>query len=202
MCALKFPVVRAIISQGLDVVLSDIDAIWLRDPFLFFPKDVDLAFQRVVVHPPAVVELWGFSLCSGFVYFHDSPATRSYLEACISWNSKVQSDQVAANLALLEADMRWDLPENYIQQYPIGVEMAKSQFSAFSKISFQGVSGVHHLKALALPPEQFWRHPFIRPRNMVICHPNSPKSQAEKLQILSRWMDRRSDTAQCSQKRS
>ena len=188
MMALKLPAVDAILSRGLNVVLSDIDALWRHDPFPFLSDDVDLAFQRVVYLPPAVVECWGFSLCNGFVYFRSSPATRTFLQDCLRWHAEVVSEQVATNLAFICSDMKWDFPEGYDREYPLVQEKAKAQFIALAGNSFRGVSAVSGLRALALPADRFWRHPFVAPRDMVICHPNSSRVAEEKLETLNHWM--------------
>lgn len=190
MNALKFPVASALTAHGFDVVISDIDAFWLQDPYPFFPADVDLAFQRVVMFPAAAVRLWGFALCSGFVFFRNSPATRSFLQACVRWNDRVQNDQLAANLALIAAEMKWDFPEGYAAEYPLPQKAAEEQFCDFWAFSFRGVSSIDGLKAMALSHEQFWRHPFYPPSKVVVCHPNSPKDQEDKLLCLNYWLGR------------
>lgn len=188
MSAIKFPVVGVILDHGFDVVMSDIDAIWCRDPYPFFGKDVDVAFQRVVYLPPAVVQFWGFAICSGFIYFKSSPAARSLLKESARWNTQMQSDQIAANLALLSLDIRWDTPPGYGQPWPMSPETATAQFSAFAGHSFRGVTADGQLTALALSHKQFWRHPFVTPSDMVICHPNSPRDPSEKLKVLGHWI--------------
>jgi len=187
---LRFPVIRAILSQGFDVVLSDADAIWCGDPHPHFPQHADLAFQRIAVHPPEMVRAWGFGLCSGFVFYRHTPATLAFLDDCISYNTRVICDQVAANLALLGSDMTWDLPESLLRELPITDATAKRHFGSHSALSFQGVGSTYPLTAIALSPEQFWRHRSIQPSGMVVCHPNSPKSQPEKLQILSQCLEK------------
>lgn len=48
--ALKFPVVRTLVHHSFNVVLSDVDAIWMRNPLpVLLNADTDVAFQRVVV---------------------------------------------------------------------------------------------------------------------------------------------------------
>jgi hypothetical protein len=189
MNALKFPVVRTLLNRGYDIVMSDADALWLQNPLRHFPPTVDIAFQRVVYFPKAIVAEWGFAACSGFVCCRAKPGVVSFLDDCIQEHRKVQSDQLALNLALLEADTHW--PSHHVNGRPYGQSHLQQEdlrllFETTARDSIVGSADRYGLAVLALPHHEFWRHSFVRcsQSEMVICHPNSPKDDKEKIKVL------------------
>ncbi len=59
------------LDQGFDVILSDIDAIWRKDPFPTLSRlsaTSDIISSRGMF-PSAISSKWGAALCMGFVYF-------------------------------------------------------------------------------------------------------------------------------------
>lgn len=70
--AMKFPIVERLLRLGLNVIFSDADAIWLKDPMKVINElDADCMFQRVVYFPRAITRIWGglpvAALCSSAV---------------------------------------------------------------------------------------------------------------------------------------
>jgi hypothetical protein len=186
MTALKFPVVRALLESGLDVVLSDADAMWLRDPVSHLQADI--AFQRVCYFPSPVADFWGFAACSGFVFVRASQGCVRLLDDCIQEQTAVQSDQLALNLALLEAGSTWDASAAEESTRPLAAnERLRNDFVAKSRVGIGGRIDRYGLKLLALPHHQFWRHAWVPAAadEMVICHPNSPKNDIEKQKSLA-----------------
>jgi hypothetical protein len=189
MIALKFPVVRFLVKSGHSVILSDADAIWLRDPMPYM-QDADIAFQRIDYHPAAIARLWGFAACSGFVFFRHGTKTEAFLDRCIEEHKSFHCDQVAMNVALLQADPEWHCDHgNWI---PPGSAVhqdrtkLRSAFASVVRSPIIGMPGQSGLRILALPHDKFWRHPWVTNAlaEMVICHPNSPKDDAEKMKIF------------------
>jgi hypothetical protein len=189
MIALKFPVTSFLLKYGYSVIFSDSDAIWLRDP-MGYMGDADIAFQRVAHHPPSVSSLWGFAACTGFIFFRHGAKTIAFLDRCIIEHQSFRCDQVAMNLALLEGDPSW-LCEDAGWMPPSGdVRYDKDQrlavFARLIKFPMKGKFLQGGLRLLALPHDKFWRHLWVARAmaDMVICHPNSPKNDLEKMNIL------------------
>lgn len=187
MTALKFPVVRALLCLGLNVIMSDADAVWLQDPMAVLDsKDSDCAFQRVLNFPKAIARIWGFTACSGFAFFRSSAGALALIDSCIAEHRQVEDDQVALNLALLSARTRWAEPPpdtNYSRMIP------KDQLiAAFSRDGREPICGRTEtgLDVIALPHHQFWRHEWFPSKRseMFVCHPNAPKNDGEKLRRL------------------
>jgi Nucleotide-diphospho-sugar transferase len=187
--ALKFPVVNALLKEGYDVVMSDADALWLQNPMPYFPLAIDVAFQRVVYFPRSIVVEWGFAACSGFVFFRSKPCVASFVDHCIREHRTVQSDQLALNLALLDADTCWPTPgasDRPVSQSNLQQDELNILFEAAARNSIVGRVNRYGFNVLALPHREFWRHSFVRCHRseMVICHPNSPKNDQEKIEAF------------------
>jgi hypothetical protein len=189
MTALKFPVARLLVGAGYNVIFSDADAVWLRDPRPYIDGS-DIAFQRIDHHPAPVSRLWGFAACTGFVCFAHGAETVAFLDRCIEHHRSFHSDQVALNVALLQGEPSWHCghagwtPPGNANHYD-----RASRRIAFAKVMRSPIIGQlsqRSLQLLALPHDKFWRHHWIpNPlTDMVICHPNSPKNDAEKMKIL------------------
>lgn len=185
MTALKFPIIHTLLRLGLNVIMSDADAVWLKNPMTEISNwEVDCAFQRVVYFPRAIAALWGFAACSGFAFFRSSAGTTALLEACIDEHRGVQDDQVAMNLALLSAGTRW--AQNVLRPDLERVRTEADLISDFRREGRRPIRGrtkEHSLELMALPHHQFWRHNWfdMDRSEMVICHPNTAKSDGEKM---------------------
>ena len=187
---LKLPVARFLLGQGYDVVVSDADALWLQNPFPHFHGIADVAFQRVAYFPAPIAQLWGFAACTGFFYCRAKAATAQFLDDCLMQARGVQDDQLAMNLALLQADAEW--PHVHDIRRPLEQEGSlppniQSSFNLLARRPLQGMIGHLGLQLLALPHHQFWRHDEIAAplAEMVVCHPNSPKAASEKIKVFN-----------------
>ena len=189
LCAFEYPVAHFLLKAGFHVVLSDADALWLRDPMPYL-RHADLAFQRIVYHPPPIARLWGFAVCSGFLSFRAGPKAVAFVERCRDWHRLMISDQVAINLALLEGDPQWHCegadwvrPVEGINDDRGSLEAA---FAKSAKCEIGGTLKQGGISVLALPHDTFWRHGFVTPAlpTAVISHPNSPKDDLQKMKIF------------------
>lgn len=189
MIALKFPVARFLVRAAYNVIFSDADAVWLRDPIPYL-QGSDIAFQRIDHHPAPISRLWGFAACSGFVCFAHGAETTAFLDRCVEQHQSFHSDQVALNAALLQSEPCWRCDHaDWIPPGDVGHHDRVTRQIAFAKVMrspITGELGRDGLRLLALPHDTFWRHPWITDpaADMVICHPNSPKDDSEKMKIL------------------
>ncbi len=103
----RLHVLKALLDRGLDVVSTDLDALWLSR------RTLDLTDRRFDVQisvtpymwPREAAAAWGFSLCCGFSIIHSNAATRRLVDRWIA--KSVRSDQKALNHILLDHGMRW-----------------------------------------------------------------------------------------------
>jgi hypothetical protein len=190
LATLQFPIVRFLLAQGFDVVLSHADAIWLQDPLPYCRGLADIAFQRACYFPATIAQLWGFAACGGFVYCRAGSGTIDFLDLCVHECRQVQDDQIALNLALLEADTAWSRQEpgpgaSAWQPSATPADL-QAWFAMMARYPLRGRTQRYGLDLLALPHHQFWRHNCVAASRaeMVVCHPNSPKNEQRKLKIF------------------
>jgi hypothetical protein len=188
---LKYTIIAELVRNGFDVLFSDLDAIWCADPWPYLPKDVDLCFQRIMAHPQAFAQCWGFAACSGFMFIRSSPATENLMRACIAAQAEIVCDQTALNLGLWRSQPQW----NFLPQYQAQLERLGSRllpfFSQNAGLTIEGSFADGAGKMIALDHDRFWRHPFVPSRNMIVCHPNSRKADAQKLPVLEAVLSNR-----------
>jgi hypothetical protein len=187
--AFKFPVTAFLAKAGYHVVMSDADAIWLADvaPHV---RGADIAFQRIVYHPPELTSLWGFAACGGFISARATPKAAAFIDHCIQEQKTIFCDQISINLALLAHDPAWqcDLPGWSIPSPDILIDQTRREAFFAQTVSrpIVGVLARSRGIVLALAHDKFWRHPWVAAdrQTMVVCHPNSPKDDQEKIALL------------------
>lgn len=64
----RFNMTRTVLSCGVDIIHSDLDAIWLKNPIKFITRDYDLV-ASTGTFPRETNEKWGFTLCMGWMYY-------------------------------------------------------------------------------------------------------------------------------------
>ena len=82
--------VLPLIQNGYEVLFTDVDTYWLKDPFPYFTDDFDLAVER---------DLPKF-YCAGFVYFKPSKNTIAFLREWIDFmttDKSLKPDQKVMN---------------------------------------------------------------------------------------------------------
>jgi hypothetical protein len=92
--------VSRLLRQGISVVVSDSDALWLRDPFasgLFSAGTGDVVGGkgRFPYDQP-----WGAALCMGVVYLRACPAVVALAEQALVETRAAEDDQIGYNRAL------------------------------------------------------------------------------------------------------
>jgi hypothetical protein len=179
--SLKFQIARELLELGAGAWFSDVDAIWLANPHAWLDAvEGDLLFQ-VGSFPKDVKDVWGFTACTGFLLFRNSAAARRVLDdACRVFATEGRyDDQVTLNRVLHG-------------HYAIDWERAPPARWEHCAIvdgwtePIHGSSGTTGLRLAALPHAYFQRH-GVTTRDVghaVICHPNSPKNQEDKIDVL------------------
>lgn len=131
--ALRMLILDSLIGDaGLNVLMTDSDAIWLRDPrptlTSFLLQRQDIIAQRGSF-PPDVRLKWGIdTLCMGFALFSNRPSTRAVLGRLLAkFASKEKDplfprydDQWAINHVLDEAGIAWDTYFNDVNRTQYG----------------------------------------------------------------------------------
>lgn len=174
--SLKMASALDMLVEGRPVLFSDVDAIWLGDPLADIARlEADIVFQPASF-PAAAKQAWGFAICTGFVAIRPSePAIRLIRQARDRFDG---SDQRTLNSLLLqEYDLSW-------AARPEGWESC--ELSGGWTEPLHGACRKTGLTLAALPHAFYQRHGTTPEAcgHAVICHPNSPKDEAEKLKVL------------------
>ena len=93
---------------GVDVLMSDIDAHWLKDPLPVVRQHVamgaHIVSSRATRWPTEQASKWGAVLCMGFVYIRSAPQSVAFIERVVDdmRASERPDDQVTVNRVLDE----------------------------------------------------------------------------------------------------
>jgi hypothetical protein len=76
----RVEVAMELLDSGYDVMMTDIDAMFVKSPFWDISREISQHGADVIssrgFFPPKVGLTYGASLCMGFIHFHSSTATR------------------------------------------------------------------------------------------------------------------------------
>jgi hypothetical protein len=103
---------RHLIKMGVDVIQSDIDALWFRDPMKTLPVDqpFDLLCTQGTLHPMAAVQRWGFVLCTGLMWIRSCPPSVKFFDTFADHGQQVlqSDDQAVLNNLLADSGLLWE----------------------------------------------------------------------------------------------
>lgn len=180
----RLAVMRTLLEQGHDIIHSDADAIWCRDPRPHIAAcKTEMVFSQGTVWPPDVHARHGVVLCCGFFFMQSTPAVRRFMQEVNRRVETDRDDQVSVNRLLVSNGVRWELPA------PYQIAFRDKAFSASREI---GIGHVESGPSVALLPHHLFPR-LVEPgtselemSDIVVAHPLSPKVCSEKIDSLSR----------------
>eukprot|EP00049_Salpingoeca_infusionum_P022797 m.370334 g.370334 ORF g.370334 m.370334 type:complete len:475 (+) comp54034_c0_seq1:90-1514(+) len=103
----RLSIVQQLVNRGIDVLLSDTDAVWVRDPLPSLRRELQHTSQPSILaqrgrFPFHLGHVWGSTLCFGFIYFRGTTAVQELFRlmfALIQAGAE-PDDQVLLNTAL------------------------------------------------------------------------------------------------------
>jgi hypothetical protein len=106
---LRLIVLRELCAHGIDLIHSDIDAIWLRNPVAdYFSRDADhLVISQGTAWPYEVVARQGFVLCCGLFYLRSGELSLALLDDLLRHIALTNDDQTSLNY-LIHGSITWD----------------------------------------------------------------------------------------------
>ena len=165
---------RKILDLGYTILVSDIDALWVKNPLDFtLSQDSDLVFSPGTIQPPKAHAEWGNVLCTGYFLIRPSDKVNSFLD-CVQERMIGEGDQPAINHELLERDMKWDAQDSI---YKIEFR-GKSILQTISPR--KGAAG--GLTVTLLPNRYFQR--ITEDEDAYVIHPTVPKKCVDKLKAF------------------
>jgi hypothetical protein len=102
----RIPYVLALVRAGRDVLISDLDAIWLQDPLPeLMSAEAGIVGSRGK-SPPLASRVWGATFCMGFIFFKGTdPRVRMLVDAA---TTPMREDQTDFNHNLVRQKIVWD----------------------------------------------------------------------------------------------
>jgi hypothetical protein len=165
---------RKILDLGYTILVSDVDALWIKNPIDFtLSQDSDLVFSPGTIQPPRAHAQWGNVLCTGYFLVRPSDKVDSFLD-CVQERMLREGDQPAINHELLERGMKWDSQDS----------VYKIEFREKSILQTitprRGAAG--GLTVTLLPNRYFQR--LTEDEDAYVIHPIAPKKCADKLRVF------------------
>ncbi|CAB1114026.1 unnamed protein product [Ectocarpus sp. CCAP 1310/34] len=109
---LRVEATLCLLNAGQDVLMSDADAIWLRDPTNDFASDLNMDSNVVAsraVMPFPLYHKWGATVCMGFAFFRaGGSAMQAFMTVVGEIVNELGDDQKAVNEALDKLGVVWD----------------------------------------------------------------------------------------------
>jgi hypothetical protein len=169
------------VSEGRDVLITDVDAIWLRDPLPEL-KSIDAGIiSSRGSSPPGVSRAWGATFCMGFIFFRGSdPRVRAALKV---GTNMMNEDQTDFNTNMMRAEVRWD--EGKIPYVGSTVTSYGTMTAPGTPYTGQRIALLAHSRFMRICP------PDTDFRNVTIAHCYSRGKQqylkVKKLRSLGLW---------------
>ena len=182
--SLRAQAIYALVAAGLNVIHSDVDAVWIKNPMALLERiEADIVSSQGTVYPPECHARWGHVLCYGFIYFRPSCATIELLReaAEIALMEEQFDDQRYLNHQLLTRGVRWSISS------PYRVSFGSRWFTC----SLGPIMGTCELQSAGvriavIPHAYVQRLPNGIEDEAVryVCHPLSPKDALQKKEVL------------------
>lgn len=102
--------VSCLVRAGHDVIMSDSDALWLRDPMEIFDSHMDSSIiASRGIFPPRAKREWGTAMCMGFIFFRSTGTVMNTFQKLMKhFVDEFHDDQIALNEAALEMGVVWN----------------------------------------------------------------------------------------------
>lgn len=149
----RFEIIFDLLKSGNDIIHSDLDAIWLRDPSEFIIGDYDIV-ASTGTFPPAIYKKIGFTLCMGWMYYKSNTAVKDVFSSINQKPINLRDDQVLFNEALFDTHLQYNISD-------IDSNIKEVKFDEF--------------KIKVLDQELVSRN-IPRCKDTYVCHPLSPKN--------------------------
>ena len=134
---LRVRVLSCLLEAGHSVILSDSDALWLKDPTLDFDLPEVRGSSIVASRGSFPGELggqWGSTLCMGFIFFRAGPGVNTVLVDMERLVMKLGDDQKAINYALDGLGIEWDMASD--MRYILSTDFGKGTVAGLDQGAF------------------------------------------------------------------
>jgi hypothetical protein len=177
----RIQIFTKLLDAGEEIIHSDIDAIWVRNPLQFGAarnRSEDLIFSQGTVWPIDVHDHWGFVLCCGWFWAKPVPAAQAFFRALEADVRVSGDDQISVNRLLVAAGARW----SQLKAGDYQLRFRDRWVQCWSEPNRASVNAGPLTVAL-LPQSEFQRLPEETER-AVVKHWLTPKNCGQKLLVL------------------
>ncbi|XP_072179732.1 uncharacterized protein [Diadema setosum] len=112
--------IRDFLRQGIDVIFSDVDTVWLQNPLSYFTGDYDIHFEKDLYEDATRPDM----ICAGFAYYSATNATINFIQNWIDFIEKRPNipDQQVLNRLMKKPNIRKSLNLNFLdpRRFPNG----------------------------------------------------------------------------------
>ena len=114
----RLRVMNELLADGMDIVHSDADAVWLQNPLPeWLETDCDLLFTQGTYWPVEVFETRRFIACCGCYLIRNNEASRGFLREALRRSEILGDDQIAMNMMLPRDIQSWQIQAPYEIQH-------------------------------------------------------------------------------------
>jgi hypothetical protein len=170
-----------LLAAGEEVVHSDIDAVWVRNPLRegsACGREEDLLFSQGTVWPPDVHDRWGFVLCCGWFRARPTLLAQAFFQGLEADVQGSGDDQISVNRLLALLGAQWSRVRTGDYQLPFRDRAVQCWTEPIRAVTTNG-----GLSVGLLPHREFQRLPDDS-SHALVKHYLTPKDCAQKLTAL------------------
>ena len=170
----QMEIIKKIITLNYNVLVSDIDAIWLKDPIPYtLSSSSDIVFSPGTIQPQEAFEKWGNVLCCGYFLLMANERVLNFLES-VQKRMIYEGDQPAINKELISRNLIW---KNDTKLYELNFQKKKIIQSEDTRI------GIADKISVALLPNRFFQR-LAEKEDPLVFHPIAPKICVDKMEVF------------------
>jgi len=103
----RVEIFKDLLDSGLNIIHSDLDALWLRNPMHYFENgNYDFLFSQGTTHPQEIFKKREFVLTCGFFGIRSNPKTIQVLDKIRKDVQLTKDDQTSFNRILLDNHLK------------------------------------------------------------------------------------------------
>jgi len=174
----RVEVILELLTEGYDVIHSDADAVWLKNPLPYLENlPQDMIFSQGTIWPPDVQKKWGFVLCCGFFIIRSNKKTLQFTKNLLERVKNDKDDQVSCNRLLMEMQTNWGEPTD-----SYSIDFREKQFICSPQVR----TGKCQKLTLALLPHKKFQRIYEENKEVYIRHLISEKDNDNIVDILKK----------------
>lgn len=186
----RIKVLQEMLNFGVDIIHSDSDAIWLKNPIpeYFINNDSDMIFSQGTVYPRDVKDRWGFVVCCGLFMMKSNDRVKSIMSEINDTMKTIKDDQVAVNYYLDKTlKMNWIIKNAYkLPVFDTDFMCSRDVMVGISSKMKQmpDTTQTNYIKISVLPHHLFQRLHVPEEPVVYVKHILSQKNYASKLDMF------------------